>query len=104
MRKSILLLLLLFLSLSLVIGVPAETWKSEFEKICANVPTASSLSTERIRQLIKESNQLTKTVEAVQDPQKKVYLFRLKKCRNFFQFILNGRTDRNPDGAKAPPK
>ncbi len=104
MQRTILLILVLFLTLSPVLGFTAETWKTEFEEICANVPAAPSLSTERIEELIRESKQLMITMEEVQDPQKKIYLFRLKKCRDFLQYILDNQSKAKTETTESPPK
>lgn len=91
MKKTALLLGLLLFMVPTSGTASGGSWKTEFEEICVHTNEAPSLSTERVRQLINESNRLLKTIEKGKDPRKKVYLFRLKKCRNFFQYILESR-------------
>ncbi len=101
-NASRLLGLLLFLTLSSGTASGAS-WKTEFEDICVHTIEAPSLSTERIRELIDESDRLMKTIEKGKDPQKKVYLFRLKKCRNFFLYILESRDAGKNNAETASP-
>lgn len=80
-----------------VAGVqPAETkaelsWKDEFERLCAQTEIATSLTNQQIHDLIRDSDALLEKMESVEDPQIRVYLFRLKKCRMFFEFALQVR-------------
>ena len=76
----------------------AGTWKDDFERLCSYTEEASSLSTDQIQELMQESDRLLKTLETVNEPEKKVYIFRLKKCRNFFEYILDLReAENNPE-------
>ena len=62
--------------------------QEEFDKLCVHTQDAESLSQEKLQELVTECDQLQKKVEASNDPKKKLMLFRLKKCRNFFAYIL----------------
>jgi len=83
-------LLLVFAGIS-----QSGTWKEDFKRLCGYTEEASSLSTDQIQELIQESDRLLKTLETLNDPEKKVYIFRLKKCRNFFEYILDLREVEN---------
>lgn len=63
-------------------------WKEEFERICAQTEIATSLSAEQLYQLIKDSDVLLEKLHGVEDPWAKVYIFRLKNCKRFFNFAL----------------
>ena len=74
--------------------------KKQFEKICGQTEIASSLSPEQLRELIIVSDQLLERLSSVTDPWAKVYIFRLKKCRDFFRFMLQSKEpDRQPGRA-----
>jgi hypothetical protein len=84
-------------------GSSAETWKESFEAICAQTAEATSLSTEDVRELLQRSEELTRTIEKIDDPHKKVYLFRLNKCRNFFKYILETRESKGESKGQDTP-
>lgn len=63
-------------------------WHDEFEELCSKVQTAESLTLEEINSLIERVDTLLPKIEASDDPKKKVYIFRLKKCRAFFEYII----------------
>ena len=63
-------------------------WKAEFERICAQTEIATSLSKEQLEKLVVDASTLLEQLHAVEDPWAKVYIFRLKKCREFFEFAL----------------
>lgn len=69
-------------------GSVAGTWKDEFDRICGQTEDAGSLSAERLRLLLKDSDALLNRLEAVSDPAKKVYVLRLQKCKSFFAYML----------------
>jgi hypothetical protein len=85
--------MLILLSVVLLTATPclAETWKADFERLCGYTEEATNLSTDQIKELIVESDNLLKRIQKVDLPEKKVYIFRLKKCRNFFEYILTLR-------------
>lgn len=76
----------------------AAQWKDDFERLCGSTEEAPSLPADKVRALMEETDTLLKTIEGLDLPDKKVYLFRLKKCRNFFGYILELKaTDRPSD-------
>ena len=69
----------------------AQSWLEDFDNICAQAEVADSLPTAKLKELAIESDKLLGVIEASDDPRKKVYIFRLKKCRNFFVYITGLR-------------
>jgi len=65
-----------------------KPWKEEFERICAQTITATSLTPTELQALIRDSDHLLKRLGKVKDPWAKIYIFRLKKCSDFFKFAL----------------
>ena len=65
----------------------AETaWKSEFERICGQTNIAVSLEQEQLVELINDSDKLLAELKESEDPGAKVYVFRLEKCKEFFEY------------------
>lgn len=72
----------------LVVSNQDGPWKTEFERICAQTEIATSLSEEQLEKLINDADALLDRLREVEDPWAKVYIFRLEKCRDFFEFAL----------------
>lgn len=69
-------------------ALAAETgWKQEFERICIQVETAGNLHDEQLQELVKDADRLLERMRSVEDPHAKVYVQRLKRCRDFFSFM-----------------
>ncbi len=62
--------------------------QEEVDKLCVQTQEAESLSLERLQELATECDQLLKTIEESNDEKKKLLVFRLKKCSNFFAYII----------------
>ena len=73
------------------IGAPSYAadgkWRDGFDRICAHTADAGKLSSEELSGLIAESDELLQIIASSDDPEEKIYLIRLKKCRNFFIFM-----------------
>ena len=63
-------------------------WKEEFERICAQTEIATTLSRQQLLELIEDSDELLNRLTGVEDPWAKVYILRLKNCREFFRYTL----------------
>lgn len=70
-------------------AVMAEDWKAAFDEICSKVQGADSLSQQEIENLIKKADKTLPEIQASNDPGKKVYITRLKKCRGVYEFMLD---------------
>ncbi len=95
MRVSLYLLPgITFLIISFAGAVPASSeekmppWQEEFEEICSMVQAGDALTKEELNELIERADKLMEEIKKLDIPSKKVYLFRLKKCRKFFEYIL----------------
>jgi hypothetical protein len=75
----------------LLIAVPAAAveWREDFERLCAGIETAEGMSSEELEGAVKECDKLLKTLEEIDNPKKKMFIFRLKKCRNFYQYSID---------------
>ena len=63
-------------------------WKEEFERICIQTEVATSLSAEQLRKLVSDSDKLLDRLDHLQDPRAKIYIFRLRNCKEFFVYAL----------------
>ena len=78
----------------------AQSWIEDFDKICGQAEDADSLPTAKLKELVMESDKLLEVIEAGSDPRKKVYIFRLRKCRNLFVYIIDLRETAGGAGSK----
>ena len=67
----------------------ANSWQEEFERLCGATEQTENLSVEQVKDLINDCDKLLKVVQEQGGKQKKVYLFRLTKCRNFFEYVVS---------------
>jgi hypothetical protein len=88
MRKLTILLVCLAFIFLLAPAASADDWRAEFDEICSKVELAESLSLEELNALVERADELLPKIQSSDNPQKKVYIFRLKKCRNFLNYII----------------
>ena len=62
-------------------------WREGFDRVCAITADSENLTIDQLNELITESDDLLVRIKASEDPKKKLYLIRLKKCRNFLAFM-----------------
>jgi hypothetical protein len=65
-----------------------ETWRAEFDRLCAKTDQSMSISVEELRELVARCEKLKPEIEASANPQKKVFVKRLEACRNVFVFVI----------------
>ena len=89
-RASLVARLVLALGLAVTLPAPAEEldWKQEFERICIQVESAGKRSGDQLRQFIDDSERLLERLADIDEPQVKIYVQRLQRCRDFFTFML----------------
>lgn len=66
-------------------------WKATFEDICGKVQGAESMSDQEIQAMMDRADKLMPVIQASNDPGKKVFLLRLKRCRGVYEFMLDTR-------------
>jgi hypothetical protein len=81
----------LTLGLSLVAAAADATWKELFEDVCGKVMGAESMSEQELTSMVEKADKAAPMIQASDDPGKKVYLMRLKKCRAVYDFILEAK-------------
>lgn len=67
----------------------AAGWREDFERLCATTEQAETMSTDELKKVVEEVDQLREVIEKEGGQQKKLYLFRLQKCRSFFEYMLS---------------
>ncbi len=66
-----------------------DDWKAEFADICSKTDDPMALSRDEVRKLIERCDKLKPRIEKLADEStRKVYLKRLKMCRDLFAFVL----------------
>jgi len=68
-----------------------EDWKGEFETICSKTQDAMTFSVDELRDLISRCDKLKPAIEKLDGSSKKVYLRRLKLCKDLFVFVLGSK-------------
>jgi hypothetical protein len=66
----------------------SATWQEDFERVCGATEKADAMSLEELKSALQETDHLLEVIEKEGGPQKKPYLFRLNKCRNFFVYMI----------------
>ncbi len=70
-----------------VCAVAGMDWREGFDRVCTITAESENLTIDQLNELITESDELLIQIKASEDPKKKLYLIRLKKCRNFLIFM-----------------
>lgn len=73
------------------VAMATGEWQAEFNRICGQSTMAADLPAEQLERLIKDSNDLLLQLEKIKPEEAKVTIFRLKKSRDFFQYLLQSR-------------
>ncbi|MEW6220306.1 MAG: hypothetical protein AB1634_12345 [Thermodesulfobacteriota bacterium] len=85
-------LLLAVLLAGLLLPAPAAAdWRQDFDQLCGATSDADTLPAGRLRELVAEADRLVGVIEGLDSPDKKVFLFRTRKCRDFFAYMLSVR-------------
>ncbi len=65
-----------------------DDWKMEFETVCARTQEAAGMSRDELKDLVDRCDKLRPRIEKLDETQRKVYLKRLKMCRDLYAFVL----------------
>ena len=75
------------------LGSPWSDLKADFDRICAQVQVAPSLTEAEIRSLIEGCRALREALLQSENPQAKVFLKRLQMCEDFFEYSLEVQSE-----------
>jgi hypothetical protein len=65
-----------------------DDWKTEFETVCARTQETAGMGTDELKNLVERCDKLKPSIEKLDETQRKVYLRRLKMCRDLYAFVL----------------
>ena len=69
-----------------------ENWKVEFSEICGRTDDSMGMTKEKLKELIVRCDQLKPLIEAQDETVRKVYLKRLKMCKDLYSFVLESKS------------
>lgn len=72
----------------ITVPVHANEWRGEFDRLCGYTQEAEKFTIDELKGFMSECDKLSETITASDSPNKKVFIFRLKKCRNFFEYMI----------------
>lgn len=65
-----------------------EDWKAEFDEVCSKTTDSMELTKTELKKLIERCDRLKPRIELLDESTAKVYLKRLKMCRDLYEFVL----------------
>jgi len=65
-----------------------ESWREEFNELCGDTQKAAAFGQDDLNKLIARCGKLSSELEVSDSPQKKAYIYRIEKCKNFYQFLI----------------
>lgn len=81
---------------------PAD-WRVEFEAVCGTTDASMSFTAEELTNLIARCDKLAEKIGAEEETVRRVYLRRLKMCRDLLAFVLESRNPGQPAAGKPGP-
>ena len=92
----------LVLSLFLATPVYSGDWRAEFKDLCGSLETASALSEVELKARVERcSRLLSKIREGKAEGAHKVVVFRLKKCKAYYEYLIELK---HAEGGKSESK
>ncbi len=82
-------------------GDQGGDWRAEFEAVCSQTDLAMNLSVEELAQLIARCDSLAGRIGAEPEVVRRLYLKRLKRCRDLLAYVLESR-HAAPAGTSSP--
>lgn len=68
-----------------------EEWKAEFDAVCSKTDVAMTLPPGELTELIARCDRLKPKIEAQEESTRKVYLRRLRMCRDLYIYVLENK-------------
>ena len=81
---------------------PAD-WRLEFEAVCGTTDASMSFAVEELTNLIARCDKLAERIGAEEETVRRVYLRRLKMCRDLLVFVLDSKNPVQPAASKPGP-
>ena len=90
---KILFLISILICVSNLSFADESSWKKGYNSICGNSHEAILLTKEDLIVRIDRCKELLNVIKASDNPRKKIYIFRLEKCSNLYQYFIDGKKD-----------
>jgi len=88
-RKGVVLAAIsLLLILTASLSFAEDAWLPEFEDICSRTEESSAMNKDELKAMVERCDKLLPQIENSDNPQKRVYLFRLEKCKKLFMYVM----------------
>jgi len=81
---------------------PAD-WRVEFEAVCGTTDASMSFTVEQLTDLIARCEKLAERIGAEEETVRRVYLRRLKMCRDLLAYVLESKNAAQPEAIKPGP-
>ena len=96
-------LLAVLLAAGLASAQEPSDWRVEFEAVCGTTDASMSLTAEELTNLIARCDKLAERIGAEEETVRRVYLRRLKMCRDLLAFVLESRNPVPPAAGTPGP-
>ena len=77
---------------------PDVSFRHEFDDICSKTENSASLSIEELKILVSRCDHLQVVIEKAGEPERTIYLKKLRKCRDLFVYIMETRKETENSG------
>lgn len=74
----------------------AEAWRADFEEVCGRTAEAMSLSVQDLKGLVEKCDRVQQRLDAEDETVRKVYLKRLRMCRDLYLYVLEAKNQSSP--------
>lgn len=78
----------LYLCLTSASYANQESWGEEFNDLCGDTQKAMTLEKDDLNKLVVRCDKLSSELEGSDSIQKKAYIYRTEKCKNFYLFLI----------------
>jgi hypothetical protein len=68
-----------------------EDWRKEFDDVCSKTQDAMVFTIDELKGLVGRCDKLKPQIEKLDESQRKVYLKRLRMCRDLYFYVLESR-------------
>jgi len=96
-------LLLLLLATGSAGAQEPPDWRVEFEAVCGTTDASTTFTVEELTSLIARCDKLAVVIGAEEETVRRVYLRRLKMCRDLLAFVLESKNSAPQETSKPGP-
>jgi hypothetical protein len=68
-----------------------DDWRKTFNEVCGKTQNAMAYSPEELRDFIADSDLLLLDIDRLREPERTIYLKRLKRCKGLFVYVLESK-------------